>query len=51
MPGDLGNVALQMPVDAVVGRPVGKGYWMAALDGGVFGYGGARSTDQPPPRG
>jgi SpoIID/LytB domain protein len=40
--GSMEGVALRAPVVAIAMTPTGKGYWMAASDGGVFSFGDAR---------
>ncbi len=37
--GSMGGKHLYAPVIDMVARPTGKGYWLAAEDGGVFGFG------------
>jgi hypothetical protein len=37
----LGSLPLQGPIVAMASTPDGKGYWLAALDGGVFSFGDA----------
>ncbi len=39
--GSLGALRLQGPVVAMAATPDGRGYWLAALDGGVFAFGDA----------
>lgn len=39
--GDLGNVPLNQPAQAIANTPSGNGYWIVARDGGVFTYGDA----------
>ena len=39
--GSLGNLRLAGPVVTIAATPDGRGYWMAALDGGVFAFGDA----------
>ena len=39
--GSAGSLTLNKPVVGIARTPNGNGYWLAAADGGVFGYGGA----------
>jgi hypothetical protein len=39
--GDTRHVSLAKPITGIAARPSGKGYWLVARDGGVFGYGDA----------
>ena len=39
--GSLGALRLQGPIVAMAATPDGRGYWLAALDGGVFAFGDA----------
>ena len=39
--GSTGGLTLNRPVCAMASTSDGKGYWMAAADGGVFSYGDA----------
>ncbi len=40
--GDARREALAKPITGIASSPTGKGYWLAAADGGVFSYGDAR---------
>ncbi|MHB8682300.1 MAG: hypothetical protein ACYDA2_09435 [Acidimicrobiales bacterium] len=40
-PGTFAGMTLNSPVDAMATTPDGKGYWVAAADGGVFAFGDA----------
>ncbi|MGH9073360.1 MAG: polysaccharide deacetylase family protein, partial [Acidimicrobiales bacterium] len=40
--GSAGALPLKAPVVAMAATPDGRGYWLAAADGGVFTYGDAR---------
>ena len=42
--GSTGAVKLNQPIVAMVPTPSGRGYWLAASDGGVFGFGDAVFT-------
>jgi len=38
----MGGTALTAPVVGIAPTPDGRGYWLAAADGGVFTFGDAR---------
>jgi len=40
--GSISRVALNQPVVGMAATPSGKGYWLAAADGGVFTFGDAK---------
>ena len=40
--GSLNNVHLNRPIVDIASTPDGKGYWLVAADGGVFGFGDAQ---------
>ncbi|HYH51777.1 MAG TPA: hypothetical protein VEG38_19715, partial [Acidimicrobiia bacterium] len=39
--GDLGNVRLNGPIQAMAPTPTGRGYWLVGNDGGIFAFGDA----------
>jgi Glycosyl hydrolases family 16 len=39
--GSTGSVSLNRPIVGMASTPDGRGYWLVASDGGVFGYGDA----------
>jgi hypothetical protein len=39
--GSMGGTPLNAPVVGIAATPDGKGYWLAAWDGGVFSFGSA----------
>jgi hypothetical protein len=39
--GSTGAIHLNQPIVGMAGSPDGKGYWLAAADGGIFAFGDA----------